>query len=170
MNDKSYLVDLIDRAKLNWKEFARNVAKLYPEVFELCLKETSAHNSEKYDPALDTKDAICQCGHVYYRHFDTYEDMAPVGCKYCDCGYYRPIKDNDPLGIDALNAVFEELLELELPYDGEQMIRNYKLRINDIPHMEAYRIVDQWMHDSNSDNSYNSPIGCIEELRKRLLG
>jgi len=25
----------------------------------------------------------CECGHPYYRHFDTYEDMAPVGCKYC---------------------------------------------------------------------------------------
>lgn len=25
----------------------------------------------------------CECGHPYYRHFDTYEDMSPVGCKYC---------------------------------------------------------------------------------------
>lgn len=28
---------------------------------------------------------VCKCGHVYYRHFDTYEDMKPVGCKYCGC-------------------------------------------------------------------------------------
>lgn len=28
---------------------------------------------------------ICRCGHPYYRHFDTYEEMDPVGCKYCDC-------------------------------------------------------------------------------------
>lgn len=27
----------------------------------------------------------CKCGHVYYRHFDSYEDMEPVGCKYCPC-------------------------------------------------------------------------------------
>lgn len=27
----------------------------------------------------------CACGHSYYRHFDTYDEMAPVGCKYCDC-------------------------------------------------------------------------------------
>lgn len=29
---------------------------------------------------------ICKCGHPYYRHFDTYEEMKAVGCKYCyDC-------------------------------------------------------------------------------------
>lgn len=27
----------------------------------------------------------CMCGHTYYRHFDTYEGMYPIGCKYCDC-------------------------------------------------------------------------------------
>lgn len=30
-------------------------------------------------------DRICKCGHPYYRHFDTYEDMKAVGCKYCEC-------------------------------------------------------------------------------------
>jgi hypothetical protein len=30
-------------------------------------------------------DRHCECGHVYYRHFDSYEDNEPVGCKYCPC-------------------------------------------------------------------------------------
>jgi len=30
-------------------------------------------------------DRICKCGHPYYRHFDTYEEMYPCGCKYCEC-------------------------------------------------------------------------------------
>lgn len=30
-------------------------------------------------------DRVCQCGHHYYRHFDTYEEMSNVGCKYCGC-------------------------------------------------------------------------------------
>jgi hypothetical protein len=30
-------------------------------------------------------DKVCQCGHPYYRHFDSYEHMAPIGCKYCGC-------------------------------------------------------------------------------------
>jgi len=35
-----------------------------------------------FDPKFgDTK--LCLCGHPYYRHFDTYDDMSPVGCKYC---------------------------------------------------------------------------------------
>ncbi len=36
-------------------------------------------------------DKICTCGHVYYRHFDTYEGMAPVGCKYCYCDCFKEI-------------------------------------------------------------------------------
>ena len=40
---------------------------------------------------------ICQCGHPYYRHFDTYdEDMYPVGCKYCEC--YKFIENETELG------------------------------------------------------------------------
>jgi hypothetical protein len=35
-----------------------------------------------YDPDFGD-DRVCKCGHPYYRHFDTYEDMRPVGCKYC---------------------------------------------------------------------------------------
>lgn len=39
---------------------------------------------EEYNPEFgDNK--LCICGHPYYRHFDPYEDMYPVGCKYCNC-------------------------------------------------------------------------------------
>ena len=37
-------------------------------------------------------DRVCRCGHPYYRHFDTYEDMAAVGCKYCGCGNFKERK------------------------------------------------------------------------------
>lgn len=31
-------------------------------------------------------DRICVCSHTYYRHFDSYDNHAPIGCKYCsDC-------------------------------------------------------------------------------------
>lgn len=30
-------------------------------------------------------DRVCECGHTYYRHFDTYCDMYNWGCKYCGC-------------------------------------------------------------------------------------
>ena len=38
----------------------------------------------KYNP--DYGDGrICECGHPYHRHFDSYEDMEAIGCKYCGC-------------------------------------------------------------------------------------
>jgi hypothetical protein len=37
-----------------------------------------------YDPNFGD-DKVCKCGHTYYRHFDSYEDMRSVGCKYCWC-------------------------------------------------------------------------------------
>lgn len=38
----------------------------------------------KYNPKFGD-DRICKCGHTYYRHFDSYEQMEAVGCKYCRC-------------------------------------------------------------------------------------
>lgn len=35
-------------------------------------------------------DAKCDCGHPYERHFDPYEQWAPVGCKYCQCHEWIP--------------------------------------------------------------------------------
>ncbi len=34
-------------------------------------------------------DKECECGHSYYRHFDTYENMEACGCKYCDCWHFK---------------------------------------------------------------------------------
>lgn len=38
----------------------------------------------KYNPKYGDN-RICECGHSYERHFDTYDDMEVVGCKYCEC-------------------------------------------------------------------------------------
>jgi len=35
------------------------------------------------------EDRVCECGHTYHRHFDSYEGMAPVGCKYCQCRDFK---------------------------------------------------------------------------------
>jgi hypothetical protein len=37
-------------------------------------------------------DRLCVCGHPYYRHFDTYDEMRNVGCKYagsCGCEGFK---------------------------------------------------------------------------------
>ena len=47
------------------------------------MVEKRAYNPDYGD------DRICECGHPYYRHFDTYEEMDPVGCKYCGCYEFK---------------------------------------------------------------------------------
>jgi len=41
-----------------------------------------------WNPKHD-QEAPCVCGHPYERHFDSYDDMRPVGCKYCECDWWR---------------------------------------------------------------------------------
>lgn len=58
------------------------IAKLNARLERYEDAEIPAH-----DPKLD-QDAPCGrdgCSHPYYRHFDTYDDMRPIGCKYCGC-------------------------------------------------------------------------------------
>lgn len=64
--------------------------------------------AEQYDETFgDNKE--CECGHPYYRHFDTYDNMSAVGCKYCShyspnnrhvreqfCPYFKEMKDELP--------------------------------------------------------------------------
>lgn len=35
---------------------------------------------------------LCWCDHAYYRHFDSYEHMDPVGCKYRGCNVFSEKK------------------------------------------------------------------------------
>ena len=43
---------------------------------------------KKYNPNYGDN-RICECGHPYHRHFDSYENMRPVGCKYCYCREFK---------------------------------------------------------------------------------
>lgn len=52
--------------------------------------ETVTRNFE-YNPNYGDN-RICKCGHAYYRHFDSYEDNANVGCKYCQCHDFEEAK------------------------------------------------------------------------------
>lgn len=58
---------------------------------------------------------VCTCGHTYYRHFDTYEDMFACGCKYCGChefvemiGPDKPEEDRWTNRAIELVEIFEE--------------------------------------------------------------
>ena len=48
----------------------------------------------QYDPVFGD-DKKCECGHIYYRHFDPFENMSDVGCKYCsyaECEGFKEAK------------------------------------------------------------------------------
>lgn len=55
------------------------------------LGEPEIEIQRKYNPKYGD-DRICECGHTYYRHFDSYEKMYPCGCKYCECGNFKEKK------------------------------------------------------------------------------
>lgn len=55
--------------------------KLYKEPPYLVRTVTTEIYS--YNPAYGNP--LCQCGHTYYSHFDSFDNMKPVGCKYCGC-------------------------------------------------------------------------------------
>ena len=64
------------------------IAHLYnsPELVQVDVMGGEAHDPNFGDSRL------CTCGHTYYRHFDSYENMAPVGCKYsghCNCEGFK---------------------------------------------------------------------------------
>jgi len=48
------------------------------------LEEVIVKRIKKYNPKYGDE-RICKCSHSYYRHFDSYEEMYPCGCKYCQC-------------------------------------------------------------------------------------
>lgn len=65
--ERSYLTILCDTIEHEWGAL---------ETFD----KINAHYDSSYG---DEK--LCTCGHAYYRHFDTYDEMRHVGCKYCEC-------------------------------------------------------------------------------------
>ena len=54
-----------------------------PYLFKIKVERERLYNPEYGD------NRECECGHAYHRHFDSYEDMYNVGCKYCGCNDFK---------------------------------------------------------------------------------
>jgi len=88
-----FLRSLADDLAVADPRWAPTVDALRNAADELLSWRTHGHYIPKerlYDPNFGD-DKVCQCGHPYYRHFDTYEEMYPCGCKYCECGTFKPV-------------------------------------------------------------------------------
>jgi hypothetical protein len=56
------------------------------------IKSTTKTEDRYYwNPDYD-QDKECECGDPYHRHFDSYEKMYPIGCKYCECMEFKEKK------------------------------------------------------------------------------
>lgn len=71
--------------KINSKEYAEKLEASLTKNQPYFFIET-VNIEKQFNPEYDKEHKkICKCGHVYYRHFDTYEQMEACGCKYCEC-------------------------------------------------------------------------------------
>lgn len=65
--------------------FQDRLESLSETIYQVYSHEGFAsYDDIEYDPNFGD-DKICGCGHKYYRHFDSYDNMAPLRCKYCGC-------------------------------------------------------------------------------------
>ena len=89
-NDESItprMIAALIRAK-SYKERAE-IMRFGTQSPYIMEEETITH--KRYNPYYGLE-RICECGHTYDRHFDSYEDMDAVGCKYCDCFTFKEKK------------------------------------------------------------------------------
>ena len=90
LNNGKYMVDIREDGiyiRLAGNEdsgyaFSEEFVKVYP------LKSSHTQPSVAYDKNFGDN-RLCECRHPYYRHFDSYDNMAAVGCKYCQCDGFK---------------------------------------------------------------------------------
>ncbi|QMP84310.1 hypothetical protein HUN41_00217 [Streptomyces phage Coruscant] len=56
------------------------------------IEKVQAEIDRLWNPEFN-QEARCECGHPYHRHFDSYENMEPIGCKYCECYDFKESND-----------------------------------------------------------------------------
>ncbi|MEZ0326991.1 MAG: hypothetical protein ACAH95_13910 [Fimbriimonas sp.] len=79
------------------------------------IKETVVANPSRCYSKEFGDDRQCKCGHPYYRHFDSYERMSPVGCKYCGCRRF-----DEWYGNLSLETVIVHHQEKQFPYEAPE--------------------------------------------------
>lgn len=87
----SYPKELLELWKKAQQAAGPSFDDCYPRLRE-ALQEIEAILGPEIEIMWDKdrdQEEMCDCGHPYYRHFDSYEDMAPIGCKYCPCFTFK---------------------------------------------------------------------------------
>lgn len=111
---------------------------------------------KKYNPNYGD-DRICVCGHTYERHFDSYENMEPVGCKYCGCSEFveKVTTEKDNTQVDErIECLIDELIDARREALGEGNCPYYG---ENLPCEE------------NKNNCYECKDKYFEEMRTELM-
>lgn len=77
--------------------------KILEERLPASYTNAEPYINGEYNPEYGDN-RLCKCGHTYDRHFDSYDDMYPVGCKYCACSKFEEMTWAD-LSIYAKNVL-----------------------------------------------------------------
>lgn len=80
LDDKAGFEPLTDWEDINTMMKPQHELPYLTDVLTIRVRE--------YNPNFGD-DKTCECGHSYYRHFDSYEEMSNVGCKYCHCNDFK---------------------------------------------------------------------------------
>jgi len=124
---------------------------------------TETIKNRKYNPKFGD-DKVCECGHPYYRHFDSYEQMDPVGCKYCQCYEF---KEDDGTKVTVLfpggfKPMHQGHLNLIQEYTQKHKVEKIKILVgpkerDGITQADALLLADIFM-----DRLYNKEKVTIE--------
>jgi hypothetical protein len=68
----------------------------------------------------------CECGYPHYRHFDTYENMETVGCKYCKCFYFKEKLDLVKVRKDKIQKILKNRIMKNLLKELEERLSYLK--------------------------------------------
>ena len=104
-----------------------------------------------YNPKFGD-DKVCKCGHSYDRHFDSYEDMAAVGCKYCQCFDFE---EAPPMPVDKTST---------LPM--HEQLNNYHQKLED----DYRKEVEKSLNVPGMNNHSHSFEDEMDNLGHKRLG
>lgn len=97
---------------------------------------------KKYNPIFGD-DRKCICGHRYYRHFDSWDEMATVGCKYCGCDHFIEM----PTKCELCETPLEEGKFVDLsPYFLCESCADEKIKETEpVPEYGDLMILERWI-------------------------
>ena len=120
-----------------------------PYFIEVSIERNRTYNKNYGD------DRICKCGHPYYRHFDTYEDMEAVGCKYCECRIFQE-------KIDCIKSNLSSRFGKPKPSEHDCLIavdsKGCAILISSKPDLYEHDLFDSSLLEDNiTDDLHNVP-------------